>query len=149
MIKLDIQKFADTEAYAYVESHSKKPVYTKVESDMKYKVKGDFAIVTFENVPGAEHGAMVAVSAAFPEGFNYNNCHLLSAEFMLTDSNQIVSISSPQPIVINNSGATYDLVADSLSLHTYSNSNNFSVLGRTPISTADKTMKIRVVLMKV
>lgn len=54
-------------------------VYTKTEADASYKLKGDFAVMTVDN------GGVFN----YPEGFNYQNCVLISA--MANDTTGYVS----------------------------------------------------------
>ena len=58
--------------YGYGENKGKREVYTKEESDAKYVVKGDFAVITV--TAGTNNLAIVN----YPEGFNKDNTVVLS-----------------------------------------------------------------------
>lgn len=48
--------------------------YTESESDARYKLKGDFAVITLKATPADQ-----TASTSYPSGFNKTNCVVLSA----------------------------------------------------------------------
>lgn len=86
--------------------------YTETEANDKFKVKGDFAVVT-----GTIPANSTSTTISYPAGFNKNNCVVLSLMLTLNgksaascgsllDTSQVINGDLPSSVILDNSAIT-------------------------------------------
>lgn len=92
LLRLNIQMFADEEAFVRCGSHCKHPAYTKEQvnallaDELKSKKeKSDFALIEETITVSTDGNGIVTVD--FPEGFTKDNCIVLSADVKSHEEN--------------------------------------------------------------
>lgn len=86
--------------------------YTETEANNKFKVKGDFAVVT-----GTIPANSTSTTISYPAGFNKNNCVVLSLMLTLNgksaascgsllDTSQVINGDLPSSVILDNSAIT-------------------------------------------
>lgn len=134
LMRLNIQMFAEEEVYAFCETGSKHPTYTKEQTNNL--LKGKFAVVE-SSFTTESNNQYVAKTIEYPTGFTKENTWVLNRRYFEGTSYITYHVAQPE------GGSAQEGLA------VYLKDSHITLSGRLPFEEIGTEVKVQVLLMKV